>query len=92
MNIQNTSARKMNNSCALFRNSALPWMNARLISTTSSIPMMYTKLVSLNRAMNWPTMAGITLRMACGREMNMVVCQPGRPSDRAASACPGFNA
>ena len=82
----------MNSSFALARYSVLPCMNARLISTTSSIPMMYTRLVSLNSAMNCPTMAGITLRMACGSEMSIVVCQPGSPSARAASAWPGCSA
>ena len=38
--IQKTMARKMKSSLALGRYSGLPWMNARPISTTSSIPMM----------------------------------------------------
>ena len=45
-------------------------------------------VVSLNRLMNCPTCAGITLRRACGSTMRKVIRTGDRPSARAASSWP----
>lgn len=67
-------------------------MVTRPISTRSNIPMMNTRLVSLNSPMDCPTIAGMMFRIPCGRVMNRVVCQSRSPSAFPASFCPGGTA